>query len=87
MATNTNIKDALSFGTNCFGLTTKTVGNAELVRMQTWFQAEYAKELDGAAATANDLSAWLWRQVAGKVKAYERRIAEQAVNAPSEFSS
>jgi len=87
VATNTNIKDALSFGTNCFGLTTKTVGNAELLRMQAWFQAEYAKELNGASATANDLSAWLWRQVAGRVKAYERRIAEQAVTPPTEFSS
>lgn len=86
MATNQNIKDALSFSTNCFGISAKTVGNAELLRMQAWFEAEYANELDGASATADDLSAWMWRQVAGKVKQYERRVAEQGLSEPSEFT-
>lgn len=87
MATNQNIKDVMTFSTNCFGISAKIVGNAELVRMKAWFEAEYANELDGAEADADDFAAWIWRQVAGKVKAYERRIAEQVVTQPSEFTS
>jgi hypothetical protein len=86
VATNANIKDAMTFSTNCFGISAKTVGNAELVRMKAWFEAEYANELDGAEAVADDFAAWLWRHVAAKVKNYEQRIAEQALNAPSEFT-
>jgi len=86
MATNTNIKNALSFSTNCFGLSAKTVGDAELTRMSAWFESAYADELDGASATANDFAAWLWRQVAPQVKHHERQVAEQALAAPSEFS-
>lgn len=88
MATNTNLKAALSFPAdplNPFVTGGRTVGNAELVRVQAWFEAEYAAELNGRDANANDFAAWLWRQVAGKVKNHERKVAEAAVTAPSEL--
>ena len=86
MATVANIKSALTFSTNVFGLSAKTVGTAEIARMKAWFEAEYAQQLDGAPATADDFAAWMWRQVAAKVKQYEQRIAEQVITPPSEFT-
>lgn len=86
MATVSNIKGALSFSTNVFGISDKVVGNAEIARLQAWFEAEYVTELGGASATADDFAAWMWRQLAAKVKTYERRIAEQAIADPAEFT-
>lgn len=85
MASNQDIKNALSFGANVFGLPGKTVGNAALLRVKAWFEADYAEELDGAEATADDFAAWLWRQIAPKVKNYERRVAEQAIVEPADL--
>jgi len=88
MATNANIKDCLSFpvdASTLFIQDGRTVGNAELLRMQAWFEADYATELDGRDADANDFAAWLWRQVANKVKGYELRVKEQAIVKPGEL--
>ena len=93
MATNTNIKAALSFGSNAFGIPTKTTGNSALGRAQAWFEATYHDELSAAGrggageSTADDLAAYLWRQISGPVKSYERHVAEIAVSQPSEFES
>ena len=86
MATNTNIKAALSFDdTDVFGLGPKTVGNAELLRLKAWFEDEYAEQLDGREATAHDFASWMYRQVKGKVVQRERRVAENAIPDADEF--
>jgi hypothetical protein len=82
MATVANIKSALSSGANIFN-DGKTVGTAEIARMQAWFEADYANELDGNAATADDFSAWCWRQVAAKVKNYEEKDRAAANSEPA----
>ncbi len=82
MATNADIKNALSFTDDCFGLAPKTVGNGALTRAQAWFNAEYAEELQAAgrpgAATADDLAAWMWRQVRAKVYGHEKKLRDAA---------
>ena len=86
MATNSNIKSALSFGAgNCFGLPARNVGNGALARLKLWFEDAYSGELDGRAATADDFAAWLYRQVKGQVVQYERRIAENAIPDADDF--
>jgi len=75
MASATNIQAALSSGANIFN-SGKTVGTAEFARLTAWFEHDYADELDGNSATANDLSAWLWRQAAGKLRQYESKIRD-----------
>ena len=82
MATNQNIKDALTFGANIFN-DGKTVGTPELLRMKAWFESDYASQLDGADATADDFGAWVWRQVAAKVKNYEEKIRSAANSEPA----
>ena len=88
MATNTDIKAALSFTGDVFGIGPKTVGNTELGYLKAWFEDEYAEELDGAEATAQDFGAWLYRQVEPKVRAYLTRLRDEANSEPSvaEFS-
>ena len=79
MATNTDIKNALSFpadATTAFITDGRTVGNAELLRIKAWFEARWSERLkDGAGdpreATANDFAAWLWTELAAQVKAWE----------------
>jgi hypothetical protein len=86
MATVANIKSALSFSTNVFGITDKTIGTAEIARLKAWFEADYASELSGAEATADDFSAWMWRQLASKVKGYESKLLHDAIADSDEFS-
>ena len=88
MATNADIKNALSFPADedtLFIQDGRTVGNPGLVRVKACFEAEYAEELGGREANANDFAAWLWRQIAARVKTYERRVAEQALAQPDEL--
>jgi hypothetical protein len=84
MATNANIKDALTSGANIFN-GGKIVGAAGLLRIQAWFESDYAEQLDGASASANDISSWMWRQVAAQVKNYERKIAHRVVAEPDDL--
>jgi len=89
MATVTNIKAALSFPAdpdNAFITNGRNVGNAGIARIKAWFEATYVDELGGREANANDFAAFLWRQIAGQVKQYERRVAEQAVAQPDELT-
>ena len=80
MATLTNIKDALSFPVDETTFIIKdgrTLGDAEVARIQAWFESVYATDLldengDPRSATANDFAAWLWGQIAGQVKQWEK---------------
>ena len=85
MSTLAGIKNALSPGDNVFS-TAKTVGDAEIARIKAWFEADYAEQLDGAAATADDFGGFLWRQIRAKVINYERKVAEQAIAEPDELT-
>ena len=89
MANNTDIKNALSQNSNAIGLPARTVGNAALVRLQAWFESEYAAQLDGASATADDFAAFLGDILARKVMHYEEglRAAANAEPAVAEFDS
>lgn len=87
MAALAGIKDALSpDGEDCFGIGPKTVGDAEIARIKTWFEATYANALDGRAANADDFAAFLWRQIANQVKQYEKSVAEAALDPPAELT-
>ncbi len=93
MATNTNIKDALSFSARADNLsvsTGKTVGNTGLARLAAALGGTYAYPGGGAwpqnRPDANDAAAWLWSQAAGLVKQYERRVAEAAVVPPADLT-
>ena len=80
MATLANIQDALSFPADETTFIIKdgrTVGSAEVARIAAWFETVYATDLldgngDPRSATANDFAAWLWGQIAGQVKQWER---------------
>jgi len=84
MATVANLKAALSSGSNIFN-DGHTVGSGAVARVQAWFESDYAEQLDGASMSPDDLSAWLWRQLAGKVLNYERRVEENAIDDPDEL--
>jgi hypothetical protein len=84
MATATNLKSALSSGANIFN-DGHTIGPNAVARIQAWFEADYGGQLDGASMSADDLSAWLWRQVAGKVKNYEQKILDEAAGTADEL--
>lgn len=84
MATNAHISGALSPAAgDCFGIGPKTVGTPELLRMKSWLEGTYAEELDGREANADDMAAWLWRQVAGQVRRYEERLRDAANAEPA----
>ena len=90
MATLLNIQSALSFPANpetAFIKNGRTIGAVSVARMRAWFEATYRAELTNPAGivrpmTADDLSAWLWRQLSGAVMQYERRVAEQGLATP-----
>lgn len=79
MATWANLGAALSNGPNHFG-PGRTVGAAARTRIEAWFLAQY-----GTAATADDISEWLARQLAGAVRRRERAVSEAAVAQPAEL--
>ena len=84
MAALAGIKDALSpDGGDCFGVGPKTVGDAEITRLKAWFEATYAEELDGRAATPDDFSAWLYRQIRPMVIKYEKGLRDAANTEPA----
>jgi len=84
MAALAGIKDALSpDGGDCFGIGPKTVGDAEIARLKAWFEATYADELDGRAATPDDFSAWLYRHIAPRVIRYEEGLRDAANSEPA----
>ena len=90
MATLPNIQSALSFPANpetAFIKNGRTIGAASIARVRAWFEATYRVELTNPAGmvrpmTADDLSAWIWRQLAGAVIQYERRVSEQGLAPP-----
>ena len=73
MATDAQVKAGLSFGTNHFGISAKTINDAQLARIKAWFTASYPDELGGETVTSEDIACWLWRQVSGAVNQYESR--------------
>ena len=81
MATDAELQAALTFANNHSGVTAKTVNAAQLARIKSWYAAAYPEELNGEAVTANDIAAWLWRQVSGAVIGYENRARDAANNA------
>ena len=92
MATNTNIKDATTFGAradNLFFPGGKTVDNAKLARFADALKTGYPYPGGGAwpvgRPDANDAAAWLFKQASAFTTSQERKAAQQAVAAPDEF--
>jgi len=91
MATNDNIKAALSFpadATTYIITDGRTVGNDELLRIKVWFQAVYAGHLfdsegDPREANANDFSSWLWTEIAQRVTRWEEQQRDAANTEPA----
>ena len=84
MATNQNIKDALTFAAdsgNPILQVGRTVGNVQLQRFSDALAGTY--NLGGVSA--DDAARWLWRQAAGFIKRYERAIAVDAIPQPTDF--
>ena len=78
MATDAELQAALTFGNNHTSTTAKTVNAAQLARIKAWFTVTYADSLGGETVTADDIAAWLWRQVSGAVIGYENRDRDAA---------
>ena len=83
MATAAHLKGILTFTGDVFGVGPRTVDDAKIARIKSWFENEYSDELDGNAATANDFGAWLYRQIAPKVKNYETGLRDAANSEPA----
>ncbi len=87
MASNQNIKNALSFPAEAENPITdvaRTVGNDALTRFATALGAEYRL---GRAANADDAARWLYRQARGLVVKHERRVAEQGLPQPADLEN
>jgi hypothetical protein len=52
MATDAEVKSGLPFGTNHFGISAKTINDAQLVRIKAWFTASFPTELGGETVTS-----------------------------------
>ena len=78
MATDAELQAALTFGNNHSGVTAKTVDAAQLARIKSWYAAAYPEELHGEAVTADDIAAWLWRQVNAQVTRRENALRDAA---------
>ena len=81
MATDSQLMAALTFGNNHSEITAKTVNSAQLARIKSWYTATYAQELGGEAVTADDIAAWLWRQLNAQVIRRENQVRDAANNA------
>ena len=81
MATDAQVKAGLSFGTNHFGISAKTINDAQLARIKAWFTATYTDSLGGETVTSDDIACWLWRQVSGQVTRHENQARDAANNA------
>ena len=78
MATDAELQAALTFGNNHSGVTAKTVNAAQLARIKSWYAAAYPEELNGEAVTADDIAAWMWRQVNAQVTRRENALRDAA---------
>jgi hypothetical protein len=78
MATDAELQAALTFANNHSGVTAKTVNAAQLARIKAWYAAAYPEELNGEAVTADDIAAWLWRQVNAQVTRRENALRDAA---------
>jgi len=96
VATNQNIKDALSFvaeANNPIIIQGRTVGNGGLTRFAAALDGFYgiSKPISegglGRAATADDAARWLWRQAAGFTKHQERKVKEDTLTPESELEN
>ena len=81
MATDAELQPALTFGNNNSGVTAKTVNAAQLARIKAWYTATYAEQLGGEAVTADDIAAWMWRQLNAQVSRRENQVRDAANNA------
>ena len=81
MATDAELQAALTFGNNNSGVTAKTVNAAQLARIKAWYTATYAEQLGGEAVTADDIAAWMWRQLNAQVSRRENQVRDAANNA------
>jgi hypothetical protein len=81
MASDAELQSALTFGTNHFGVSAKTVNAAQLARIKSWFTSEYAGILGGEAVTNDDIACLLWRQISGPVLKHENTVRDAANNA------
>lgn len=85
MATWANIQAALTCSGSNIG-PDRTIGTGAKGRVQAAFVEMYPDEFATANdVTADDVSAWLGRQLAGFVKQQERKAAEQAFASPTEL--
>ena len=94
MATNTNLKEALTFAARTSNLLSpggQTVGNASLTRLADALKGTYAYPGGGAwpagRPDANDAASWFYHHAEALVKNYERRVSEQAVAPPENFQN
>ena len=81
MATDAELQAALTFADNHSGVTAKTVNAAQLARIKAWYTATYAEQLGGEAVTADDIAAWMWRQLNAQVSRRENQVRDAANNA------
>ena len=81
MATDAELQAALTFADNHSGVTAKTINAAQLARIKAWYTATYAEQLGGEAVTADDIAAWLWRQLNAQVSRRENQVRDAANNA------
>ena len=73
MATDAQVKAGLSFGTNHFGISAKTINDAQLARIKAFITAEEAGTLGGETVTSEDVACWLWSDINRKVKIRENK--------------
>ena len=78
MATDAELQAALTFGSNHSEVTAKTVDAAQLARIKAWYAAAYPEALHGEAVTADDIAAWMWRQVNAQVTRRENALRDAA---------
>ena len=78
MATDAELQAALTFGANHSGVSGKTVNTEQLDRIKAWYTATYAQQLEGNAVTADDIAAWMWRQVNAQVTRRENALRDAA---------
>ena len=78
MATDAELQAALTCGSNHSEVTAKTVDAAQLARIKAWYAAAYPEALHGEAVTADDIAAWMWRQVNAQVTRRETALRDAA---------
>jgi hypothetical protein len=84
MATLTNIKAALTSGSNIFH-GGKRIDNVSIARARAWFESTHAALLNGRSMAPDDLSAWLGDLLSQHVVEFEKFAAERALSTPAEL--